>query len=1011
MPQQTLDHPEADEKSRIDRDWDREFNSIVDRNRNSGNNGGAQGQDNEGSNDLSNGLRDQESNTGRQRGGDQSVAEREKTPSNGWKNNTSNKKITPLNKFGKIKNLKKAGPLGIIGTLLLGGGGLLSFFSGSSLLIVHFVETLEEKFNHQLSTMEIRTNRIYRGKINNSTTGICSPVKIRCKYSTFSKREVANFKKAGIEFEESSSKFEGREKPKRMKFEGKTIEASDFLKEMSKNERFNAAVKKGFSPKFAGFSDKVFKKLSKKFGISKKKPFSSDLDSDESRMKAVEDTTKNGRKNENNEINITDENSSECTGACLDRKNNAQAVSDNLNEVSDSVESDVSRMAKSAGKKSLKTVTSSIKITGAVDNVCQVYGMYKTTMLGAKIIRSKQFIRLFMVIGTVASMIKAGDAEMTDTNFVGNLLTKVLKDSDGTLTKSATDSFGYKYAAYGEHGIDDAAGLYTNGGSFGGQFVKIVSTMMTFFGDKGGDKTCGFNNNILVQGGVLIGSIALMFVPGANVAIQGSKMVTQVATSVLVMAATTILPGIIADIISGNIIDENSSSESIGNASISGYGSMTSQLAIAGGTAPLTREQAVANQPMTAYINSQYAAIDRVNLSPFDTTSKNTFLGSIYNKFVPTFTSLRSGNVATAFGSILKISTNTLGNIRRASAATPDKYDECQDIEYNNLNLATDPFCNVVSGMPSSYASQDPSDIIDRMISRGDIDEDGNPLSDEFKKFNENCIDREYPLGNTGPESKGDDGAGCLIHDSSTALKTSMTDSYPSIVYATSNTTTWKPAAELTAEETATQKITDYYLFTVDQRISDSMDNGYAYNEVSSSASTGSSTVSGEAIGEPEYDQAQPEADRAAGKEVWPGKNNGKFSDSDLVALSFEPNTDPDLDKRMYTQAAKAMEAMNKAYNEETGGNLEIREGYRSYDRQSSYYSQGLTEAPPGTSNHGWGLAADLGVDTFDSAIYLWLKANGPKYGFINPDWAKNRANPLWYRDEPWHWEYARKVY
>lgn len=62
---------------------DGEHNGLVDEMRSAGHNGGAQGQDNEGSNDLSNGLKFQESNTGRQRGGDQS-SPRENAV-NGWR--------------------------------------------------------------------------------------------------------------------------------------------------------------------------------------------------------------------------------------------------------------------------------------------------------------------------------------------------------------------------------------------------------------------------------------------------------------------------------------------------------------------------------------------------------------------------------------------------------------------------------------------------------------------------------------------------------------------------------------------------------------------------------------------------------------------------------------------------------------------------------------------------------------------------------------------------------------
>lgn len=63
--------------------------------------------------------------------------------------------------------------------------------------------------------------------------------------------------------------------------------------------------------------------------------------------------------------------------------------------------------------------------------------------------------------------------------------------------------------------------------------------------------------------------------------------------------------------------------------------------------------------------------------------------------------------------------------------------------------------------------------------------------------------------------------------------------------------------------------------------------------------------------------------------------------------------------------------------------------------------------AVPGTSNHGWGRAVDLGVPgssmSFDSPTYAWLKANAWKYGWNHPGWAEpDGAAP-----EPWHWEWV----
>lgn len=69
-----------------------------------------------------------------------------------------------------------------------------------------------------------------------------------------------------------------------------------------------------------------------------------------------------------------------------------------------------------------------------------------------------------------------------------------------------------------------------------------------------------------------------------------------------------------------------------------------------------------------------------------------------------------------------------------------------------------------------------------------------------------------------------------------------------------------------------------------------------------------------------EYDQAQPEASRAAGKDFGQEKIMENSQDPTSSHCHSSQIQSPTFDKRMYTQAAKAMEAMNKAYDEETGG-------------------------------------------------------------------------------------------
>lgn len=83
----------------------------------------------------------------------------------------------------------------------------------------------------------------------------------------------------------------------------------------------------------------------------------------------------------------------------------------------------------------------------------------------------------------------------------------------------------------------------------------------------------------------------------------------------------------------------------------------------------------------------------------------------------------------------------------------------------------------------------------------------------------------------------------------------------------------------------------------------------------------------------------------------------------------------------------------------DSGGKISVGSGYRSIDEQAKIYNlwkQGKHPAPlvakPGSSNHNFGLAADLKFA--DAATRKWAHQNAGKYGLVFP-----------MGNEPWHVE------
>jgi D-alanyl-D-alanine carboxypeptidase len=148
---------------------------------------------------------------------------------------------------------------------------------------------------------------------------------------------------------------------------------------------------------------------------------------------------------------------------------------------------------------------------------------------------------------------------------------------------------------------------------------------------------------------------------------------------------------------------------------------------------------------------------------------------------------------------------------------------------------------------------------------------------------------------------------------------------------------------------------------------------------------------------DPEAYMAAADCDPAAAANA-EGAANGLLPGSALCDLYD--------DKRLRADAAVDFLKLNARYVDEYGENMCITSAYRDLPNQHRVYAQVAPgfAAVPGTSNHGWGKALDLGcgIQNYRSDRWLWMEENGADFGWIHPAWAK--SSPF----EPWHWEYTR---
>jgi D-alanyl-D-alanine carboxypeptidase len=149
------------------------------------------------------------------------------------------------------------------------------------------------------------------------------------------------------------------------------------------------------------------------------------------------------------------------------------------------------------------------------------------------------------------------------------------------------------------------------------------------------------------------------------------------------------------------------------------------------------------------------------------------------------------------------------------------------------------------------------------------------------------------------------------------------------------------------------------------------------------------------------------------------------YEPTDLIDLNIEKllyTNAPGI--KLRSEAADALAIMLKNLKSETGKDVVIASGYRSYNVQFRTYVEwvrqlGLEEADTlsaraGYSEHQLGTAVDFmsqdsGFDfteAFDATVAgQWLVANAHNYGFVL-SYPKDMVSETGYAYEPWHYRY-----
>ncbi len=648
---------------------------------------------------------------------------------------------------GKFTGKKKGGLAALIVMLVMGVGGGAFLGSSNSLLAPALEALTTDQTNTQHASSTLRSNRLTSLQLKGATSIVETRWTGHKKYTNMTVTLKNRLKKANIEVQ-------GWGTGRKLVFTNKAgetidIEADDFLATWRDNVEFREAFDGARYNKVINFFDNVADRIYKKLGISRNLfddyKQTGDADADEANFR---ETMTDKMENASADL-TTGGNETHTEGEGDDAETVTEPDTDSID--TDNIDGETSTVKASKFIDGLTKVSQGIDISCAILKVANLISM---TVAANEIYQS---INYFMGLMENISKMKAGEGDESAVNEVLNFLTTTATTSTSSLSgDDGTGKLEQTGTPLESNGLQlILANATVNSGETQAYSIERVSKSITGALAMGAGTATACSASQIASGVI---SIATSIGPGGIVKIIGGfflEAAANVAIATAVSAALSFLIPTIAQSLFTNAF-ETATGIPAGELYAKGGAAANTRVGRAGsGQSLSSSDAALAYNQATQTILALEAEVDRANRSPFDITSRNTFLGSIAYTLASTMT---NSNSTSNLNTLMKTTSTSLAQLTGNVSASGEgssymtTFGDCPDL--NSIGAVGDIYCNPVTSTDLSTINIDPS--TDRAFAElmanntENCDDEGNcDIKDDsnLAKYITFCAERDSPFG------------------------------------------------------------------------------------------------------------------------------------------------------------------------------------------------------------------------------------------------------------------------